>query len=1014
MLPLYLTIEGIYSYQERQHIDFTSLTSAGLFGIFGAVGAGKSSILEAITYALYGETERLNKADKRGYNMMNLKSNHIYIEFEFLNFENRQLRVVREFKRNSKKFEDVKTPTVQFYEKNMDKWIPLEQANPEELIGLSYHNFKRTIIIPQGQFKEFLELGAKDRNNMMKEIFNLQKFDLSDNISKLKKENEEKLSFKEGELKGYEEIHEEAIQIQKDKLKEETDKQRSLEVILDQLKTHYEHLKSLKSDFELLERKRKEFSLLHSQKCSFDELEEKVNRYEKIEKLFKNLLDNRTHLTKELQFYTNKRVTEVEALNQVQNKLTHISNNIEALQESYEKLPDAKQMEEDLQQLLAIFPLQERLTKEKSRTIEGTKKIAEEEKNLKDKKDYNNTIESEIESLKKQRIDSQLLLEVGNWYEKNYSISENQNKQQQKIKDTTAQLQEIVKELSCFVLFKDGFVPDYKEKITIEKETIEKEKDTLQQKLNQLELQRQLSHYTKELHKGNPCPLCGSLEHPSVAHFEDVSTELASTQKEIKALDAQQEQLRQYLFQIEKAIDKKYFFEKQLQSEKETARQIEQEHSAHHDKFIWSEFSKEDRTAFDKKRKEALALEQQIENKESIRKKGTKEIEDLQITIEKYKKGLENIYKEIATLEGHIASRKESLKKYAFADYQSKAHALVEKEYEEVVRSNKQTEQAYTSLTEERNRLLPLLSQYEAQLKGTCELLEKWEKELSDVEHTLESTLSQEHISLEEVSQILCTPIAIEENRKKIQDFKIRYEVLCEQIKELEAKFANVSFDPKAFAEIERQYMLKQQEVKALHEQCIRIASELERITQALVTKKELLKSVAALSTRQEHIKLLENIFRGQGFVQYISSIYLQQLCQHANERFHRMTRGQLSLQIGENNEFEIIDYLNEGKSRSVKTLSGGQAFQVSLSLALALAESVQSEASADKNFFFIDEGFGTQDTESVNIVFETMANLLKDNRIVGIISHVEELKERIPMSLTITNDPEKGSLISC
>ena len=186
----------------------------------------------------------------------------------------------------------------------------------------------------------------------------------------------------------------------------------------------------------------------------------------------------------------------------------------------------------------------------------------------------------------------------------------------------------------------------------------------------------------------------------------------------------------------------------------------------------------------------------------------------------------------------------------------------------------------------------------------------------------------------------------------------------------------------------------------------------MDRISQAFIAKKELMKSVNALRVRNEHIKTLENIFRGQGFVQYISSIYLQQLCQHANERFQRMTRGQLCLQVGENNEFEIIDYLNEGKSRSVKTLSGGQAFQVSLSLALALAESVQSEASADKNFFFIDEGFGTQDTESVNIVFETMANLLKDNRIVGIISHVEELKERIPISLTITNDPEKGSLI--
>jgi putative exonuclease sbcC len=290
--------------------------------------------------------------------------------------------------------------------------------------------------------------------------------------------------------------------------------------------------------------------------------------------------------------------------------------------------------------------------------------------------------------------------------------------------------------------------------------------------------------------------------------------------------------------------------------------------------------------------------------------------------------------------------------------------------------------------------------------------LEKWEKELLSVEHTLESTLAQERISLEEVTQILSSPIAIEENRKKIQDFKIRYEVLQEQIQDLESKFVHVSFDPKAFAEIEKQYTLKGQEVKALHEQCIRIASELERITKALVHKKELLKSVTQLRTRNEHIKLLENIFRGQGFVQYISSIYLQQLCQHANVRFQRMTRGQLQLQLGENNEFEVIDFLNEGKSRSVKTLSGGQAFQVSLSLALALAESVQSKAKADKNFFFIDEGFGTQDSESINIVFETITGLLKDNRIVGIISHVEELKERIPLSLTITKDNERGSII--
>ena len=501
-------------------------------------------------------------------------------------------------------------------------------------------------------------------------------------------------------------------------------------------------------------------------------------------------------------------------------------------------------------------------------------------------------------------------------------------------------------------------------------------------------------------------------EHPSIVHFEDVSTELTATQKAIKILDSQQEQLQQSLLQIEKTVDKKQFFEKQFQAEKETAQQLEKEHLAHHVKFIWGEFSKEDHTIFDKKRQFATTLEQQIETKEAHRKKSSKEIEDLQITIEKYKKGLENIYKEIATLEGHIASRKESLKVYNFEDYKDKDFEFVQKTYQFVTKTNKYIEQTYTSLIEEKNRLAPLQSQYEAQLKATCELLEKWEKEYTCVESSLENILTQEHTTIEEVTDILSIPIDIEDNRQKIQNFRIRYQVLHEQILELENKFTSVSFDTNAFLEIENQYINKEKEVKTHNEYCVKLESELTRLEKALLAKKEIEKRVKLLSQRNENIKLLDNLFRGQGFVQYISSIYLQQLCQHANVRFQRMTRGQLQLQLGENNEFEVIDFLNEGKSRSVKTLSGGQAFQVSLSLALALAESVQSKAKADKNFFFIDEGFGTQDSESINIVFETITGLLKDNRIVGIISHVEELKERIPLSLTITKDNERGSII--
>src|SRR5450759_1982327 len=180
MIPIKLTIQGLYSYQEKQTIDFTRLTEANLFGIFGSVGSGKSTILEAITFALYGKTDRLNlSGDNRNYNMMNLKSNDLLIEFIFETGKAQTAyQAVVKGRRNGKKFEEVKTLERSAYRKEGDNWIPIEPESLEKAIGLSYDNFKRTIIIPQGQFQEFLQLGNKDRTQMMKELFNLGKFEL--------------------------------------------------------------------------------------------------------------------------------------------------------------------------------------------------------------------------------------------------------------------------------------------------------------------------------------------------------------------------------------------------------------------------------------------------------------------------------------------------------------------------------------------------------------------------------------------------------------------------------------------------------------------------------------------------------------------------------------------------------------------------------------------------------------------------------------------------------------------
>ena len=1008
MIPLQLTLEGLYSYQKRQTIDFQTLTEAGLFGIFGQVGSGKSSILEAISFALYGETERLHSRDNRAYNMMNLKSNRSYIEFDFINFENKKFRATREFKRNSKNFEDVKASAV-LYEWKNDTWVTLETTKADEIIGLTYANFKRTIIIPQGQFKEFLELGAKDRTVMMKEIFGLERFDLQYKIADLSNENKSKTGFLEGQLQGYEEINEEHISRQKEIVKQQTEIYNSITLEFKDLEKKHLKQTTLKADFELLGHKTELLKKLEIQKIEVDVLEKKTEKYDQVFKVFNPLLSEKRKLEKLQAGQAEDQTQQKKILEKIESEFTRVKKDLETISPQFKALEENKIQEHDLNLIVQMLAFSEEIKKVKDRTKNGGEKVNEviNEQVLLEEKIALFTKNSD--DLKAKRIDADVLLNVGKWFSTNQYLKESFLNQSQKVIDCKANIQQISEELKSLKINEKTYLEDFKSKM----ELLENQKKNLNDQRNHLEVQQKLAHFSTELHDGESCPLCGALDHPNIVEFTDVKAEIENVENQLRDLEVEQKAHHNESSAIEKMLERKKIFENQLVAEEEACEKIKLNQKNHLNAFEWKEFHAENEAEFEQKRKEAIHLEKQIEELSLKISAEQKNRQNSQQNLDKFKKALQDLQLQENKVETQISSNQSNLKFLNWNDFKDENRHKIEENLAQLRISNLETEENYQLLTRKETELSPKLAAQKA-------IVDQLEKRISEIENEIlghhlllnEALLSLQFDTVSDVQKILAEDIKVLENREIIHHFKMEFGILTNSISELSLKLKDFTFDIEEFARLENDFETKKGETQSAGETLAKLKGEIDRLEIEFKKKEVLLKDLAQLKKRAENLKVMTNLFKGAGFVQYASSIYLRQLCDHANIRFHRMTRNQLSLQLNENNDFEIVDYLNEGRKRSVKTLSGGQAFQVSLSLALALAESVQSHAIAERNFFFIDEGFGTQDPESVQVVFETLLSLQKENRIVGIISHVEELKEKMPVSLNITKDDERGSLI--
>jgi len=1023
MIPVKLTLKGLYSYQQQQIIDFTRLTAPHLFGIFGAVGSGKSTILEALSFSLYEETERLSKKN-RNYNMMNLKSDDLYIEFICkIGKDNQLYRFTVEGKRNSRHFERINTFNRKAYHKLEEKWLPIDKDATEELIGLSYENFKRTIIIPQGRFQEFLELKDAGRIRMLKELFNLDKYELYDKVSPLEKKNNEKISNIEGQLLQLDETSPEKIISEKKVLKKIEKDAAQLSKDIQKKNIKEQELKKLKELFEKIEEQKLILKNLRNKEPSYKKIESDIDEFQYCESHFKSLIDKKKSEIHRIETADIALKSNREQFDKIKSNLDEEEIRFNNLKKDFENRNVLKQQSDDLKIIIEAKGKQQIILKLDKHIERFEKDLHKLEVKVKQLQKVRKNKSDALKNKKKYRPDTKVITKVINWYNNQESLLEKIKRledEETKIKNNVQTLDSekvsnIPEELLDLIL---GKVETKKiDEITSEleqgKKDIEKNIIEIDHEIEHLLIQKKTEEFAENLVDGEPCPLCGSKKHPDVISIENVDKKLNKVRQEQSVSSEKLSAINETLQNLKIISGKKDSYNDQLKNIRSNMNTDKKDLKKHQAEFIWTDYNPEDRTKAEKDLNQMNQLDDEIIWEEDEFGKMQDELESEIREKNNIDQNLGKKKIERTKLDSEMETLLRQLKHCTYDDYIESLQEELTEEIEELTTKAEQVEKKY----EESDKKLMELRTKKDTLRGTIKQSEQtingYRKALDKITQDLNIRIDKSKYSeIAEIESILTKDMDINEKKKEISQFKQQLHTALDRCNELDKKTINREYDEDLHKQLIQDLKNKNIQLEELNMKRGKQESIIRNLVDSLEERTKLEKELSSLNLRKEDINTLKSLFKGAGFVNYVSTVYLQNLCRVANKRFYQLSRKQLQLEISENNDFEIRDFLNEGKVRSIKTLSGGQMFQASLSLALALAESIQQFHQSKNNFFFLDEGFGSLDKESLHIVFDTLKSLQKENRIVGIISHVEDLQQEIDTFLHITNDEEKGSII--
>lgn len=988
MKPIRLELKEFGPYK-NEIIEWDKIINEPIFLITGKTGSGKSTLFDAITYALYNKTTGgKDIASLRTKTALDKDKTQVNFDFELSGKKYRIERTLAYLKAGNKNLTSGKVALMQYNDEKLEVIATKEQEvkeKVEELIGLDDKQFCQIIILPQGKFKEFLLSKSSEKKETLRSLFNTyfyQKFveQLQEQAKKLDSSHKQK----EKELI----TRFEQFDIEEELTKFEYLKDENFEEILSIIHSQEEIIKIEKKELLKLERsfsKEKEkfielsklndkFTQLKTNKLELEELSEKEDYYKslrlEVEKLkelqkskdkiieYSTLLNKQSQLRKlekDLLIDTDKYKLDLENNKKLQLELNAQKDNIEELRKetvdykffynNFNELNSAKANIEIYSKTLEELALKKETYKELDSRLKVSK-----EGYLEDIEEKN-ILESSIGKLKLEILKK----------EQDVEKLEEYNNKLTEVSDKSLKLTLDKKQL---------------EELEVEKKKLEQEVILLSKNKEQ----EVLNGFLLKLHEGDECPLCKQkIEHlPEIPSLEAVDE---SIEKSLQKVNKDTIQLETLIKKDEEEIERISALLKNLEDtinfkSKEELSQLEDELKTENLKL--TDISKAIKISEDKIKglnQEIEELSELFKNEDEIKQKHL----EAKSKIEQFEK---NVKIEIDE----------------FADYYEKIQSQVE-----------EFDNNSNSLRKNSNELLIRKTKLETEQKNNKEnLLEVSKRIESIVENFTNSKLNKYYITLEMAEEDITELNNLEEFESQISKFEDAKKIIVntiekleEELKEIEQpdleegqrKLQNIESQVNDFIEKVAVFNTRLENNKKLYK---KIHSEYIELLESSKDIREIIAFSDVVSGKTENRKSLETYVQGY-YLDLILVAGTKRLLQMTNDRYRFIRRDEKSKGGGlQGLEIEIHDiYLNS--TRIISSLSGGELFLASLALALGLAEVIQNESGGiSLETIFIDEGFGSLDAETLDIALTTLIDLQSYGRNIGIISHVSELKERI------------------